>query len=208
MKTIFRIGFVAVLLLASEMSLAQAKRDDDKTMTQVQSQGRGGPHKSYLDPNRPAQLLNDGQALAILKTFHHAETDMANLGRKKGQALSLKSFSVQMDKDHGDLRHELSNFEKKTKLTAEDNSVSQELQKMKDQNKANLEKLSGKDFDLAFLQYEVKAHEKILQIIDTDLLPRVRNPELKALVAKARIEMEEHLQRAGYTLTTLNNPGL
>lgn len=65
-----------------------------------------------------------------------------------------------------------------------DNSLSQELQKMKDENKANLEKLTGRHFDTAFLQYEVKAHEMILQIIDTDILPKVQNPELKALVAK------------------------
>ena len=57
---------------------------------------------------------------------------------------------------------------------------------------ARLNKLSGAEFDHAFLQYEVSFHQSVIDAINTTLLPAIDNAELKALVVKVAPAFEGH----------------
>jgi hypothetical protein len=55
---------------------------------------------------------------------------------------------------------------------------------MKDHDAAmkNLEGLSGKAFDKAFLQHEVDYHKAVIEAVNTTLMPALQNQEVKDLV--------------------------
>ncbi len=57
------------------------------------------------------------------------------------------------------------------------------------------EKASGKPFDEAFLEHEIRMHKVVLDEIE-DTLGRNRNPELKPVLEKARDGIKARLTRA------------
>jgi len=56
-------------------------------------------------------------------------------------------------------------------------------------------KESGRPFDEAYLEHEIRMHKAVLDEIE-DTLGRNRNPELKAVLEKAREGIKAHLTRA------------
>jgi putative membrane protein len=70
---------------------------------------------------------------------------------------------------------------------------------LKDDGKANLEKLkglSGKEFDKAYIDGEITLHQKVIDVADNKLVPNVKNEELKALLVKVRPTLESHREHA------------
>jgi putative membrane protein len=92
---------------------------------------------------------------------------------------------------------------KKLGVTPEDNEVSKSLMKGADENMASLKKLSGKEFDKAYVDHEVAYHEAVLSAIDKTLIPNAKNAELKALIEKVRPAIDAHLQHAKHLQTEL-----
>ncbi|HEY9514624.1 MAG TPA: DUF4142 domain-containing protein, partial [Gemmatimonadaceae bacterium] len=60
----------------------------------------------------------------------------------------------------------------------------------------SLQKLSGAEFDRAFLQHEVAFHKSVLDAINSTLLPAIQNEELKALVVKVGPAFQAHMLAA------------
>ena len=54
----------------------------------------------------------------------------------------------------------------------------------------------GADFDRAYVDDEVKAHQQVLDTIDNQLLPNAQNPELKQLITSVRPVIAQHLDHA------------
>jgi len=53
----------------------------------------------------------------------------------------------------------------------------------------------GKDFDKAYIDSEVEAHKKVLQLA-TDAMKQAQNTELKNLIQKAAPVIQGHLDKA------------
>ncbi len=197
---------VVCIALIPTLVMAAPKRDDSKTMTQIQSQGEGR-QKSYFDKNRRAFLLNDAQIMKVMQTLRQNDKEMGELAQNKGDTQAVRSLGDQLEQDQKNGVIGISNVEKNTKVTPQDNDLSQALQTMQKEKSAKLSGLSGKEFDLAYLEQSLALNEKALQVIDTDLLPKAQSPDLKALLVQMKTEMEMHKQRVGYAQSTLNNPG-
>ena len=56
--------------------------------------------------------------------------------------------------------------------------------------------MSGTEFDKAYVDGQVTDHEKVLQSVDTMLLPNAKDPGLKQLIEKARPSVKMHLEHA------------
>ena len=56
--------------------------------------------------------------------------------------------------------------------------------------------LSGTAFDRAFLEHEVAYHKAVIKAVSTQLLPAIKNPELRELVTKIAPAFKAHQDAA------------
>ncbi len=95
--------------------------------------------------------------------------------------------------EHTDVNKQAKDLATKLNVTPEDNPISKSLKEDGKKNLDKLKNLSGKDFDKAYIDAEVKLHQQVIDVADTKLVPSVKNEELKALLVKVRPALVSHL---------------
>jgi putative membrane protein len=84
----------------------------------------------------------------------------------------------------------------KLKVTPEDNDTSRALSKAAADKRAELARLSGADFDKAYVANEVAYHKTVNDALETTLIPSASNPELKSLLETGLKIFQGHEQHA------------
>ncbi len=139
-----------------------------------------------------AVKLNDEQIAAITDGANSAEVEQATLARTKTKTGSVQRFAGMMIAHHGEAQKK----QAKLKLKTAESVLSQQMLEENNKTLALLKEKTGTDFDQAYFQAQVDGHRKVLESIDRDLLPNVKNPELKAYIDEIRPKVEQHLQAA------------
>jgi putative membrane protein len=138
----------------------------------------------------------DAQIAHVAVTANQIDIDAAKIAQGKTKNADVKKFADLMVKDHGSVIKAATELAGKLKLTPEDNDTSKALMTGADQNVASLNKLSGADFDKAYVGHEVDYHKAVLDALDKVLIPNARNAELKSLLTSARPAFAQHLSHA------------
>lgn len=143
-----------------------------------------------------AQAPTDAEIAAIVVTANAVDIDAGKLATQKGSTKAVRDFGQRMITDHTGVNQQASALVKKLGVTPMDSATSKSL---KDGGKANMDKLaklSGAQFDKAYVEHEVAYHQAVLDTIDKTLVPNAKNAELKALIVKVRPAIDAHLQHA------------
>lgn len=153
---------------------------------------------SELPETKP---LTDEQIAAITDGANSAEISQAMVARNKSKNSSVQRFAQMMIAHHGDAQKK----QAKLKLKTAESKLSQSM--LEDNNKTltSLKEKSGGEFDRAYMQAQVEGHRKVLDTINTELLPNVKNADLKAYIEEIKPKVEQHLQLAQETEQQLMN---
>jgi putative membrane protein len=143
-----------------------------------------------------ADFPSDEQITKILTTTNDGEISMAKLAEKKAENKDVKKFAKEMVKDHGKNNKKTMKLSKKMDMAPEENQKAGELRSESEKNMASLQNLSGKEFDKAYMSMQVQAHQKVLNDLDTTLIPGAKNEKLKKQLEKTRSTVAEHLDKA------------
>jgi putative membrane protein len=138
----------------------------------------------------------DPQIAHIVVTANQVDIDAGKLAQRKGSSQEVRQFGNQMVADHTAVNKQATELVKKLKVTPQANETSASLKKGGDKNIAELEKLSGKQFDKQYVANEVTYHQAVIDAVDKTLLPSARNEELKVLIEKVRPALVQHLEHA------------
>ena len=133
---------------------------------------------------------------AFMTTYSDAEIAMGRMAQTKATDPEVRAFAQRIVTEHQSLKTEVTNTAKRINvtpaITGDVEDVTEDHQEgMKELN----EKAKGREFDEAYLEHEISMHKKALDQIE-DTLEDNRNPELRALLEKARDGMRAHLTRA------------
>jgi putative membrane protein len=149
-----------------------------------------------------------GAALGVSHTFaaeehHHALTDevfakkaaagglteveLGKIAAQNGDSQEVKDFGAKMVTDHGKANDSLKEVATKDNLTIPD-KPNEEQQAMIDK----LSKLSGKEFDHAYIHAMVKAHI-MDKALFTQEIDSAKNPDLKQFAQDTLPVIKEHL---------------
>jgi len=139
-----------------------------------------------------ADALTDEQIAAVTEASNSAEIEQAKLAQLKSKNAAVKRFSAMMLAHHGEAKKS----QDKLKLSTADSALSTTLGTDAATTMTTLKKAEGKDFDEAYAASQVEAHRKLLTAIDAQLLPGVKNPDLKAYLNDIRPKVAHHLQAA------------
>ena len=151
------------------------------------------------------KALNDAKIAHIVVTANHVDIDAGNLAKKKASNKDVQAYAQRMIGEHTDVNKQATDLATKLKVTPEDNAISKSL---KAEGKKNLDKLnglSGNEFDKAYIEGEVKLHQQVIEVADKQLVPNVKNEELKALLVKVRPALVSHLEHVKQIQTSLAN---
>jgi putative membrane protein len=101
-----------------------------------------------------------------------------------------------MERDHKAVNEKALALVKKLGVSPEDNDTSKALSKQAADKRAELAKLSGKDFDKAYIDNEVAYHKTVNSALQSTLIPDASNGELKDLLTTGLKIFQGHEQHA------------
>jgi putative membrane protein len=145
-------------------------------------------------PETPA--LSDEQIAAVTDAANDAEIAQAKIAQKNAKNARVKKFAAMMIKDHTAAKQKQKTLLGKLQLTAVDNSMSTQLKSDSDQKLEDLKALKGPDFDRAYMDAQVDAHQKVLDAFDNQLIPEADSEEFKTLLGEIRPKIAAHLTEA------------
>lgn len=140
--------------------------------------------------------LNDAQIIHTIVTAHQVFIENSELAGKKARNKNVHAFARRIITESTDVNKQAKGLAAKLNVTPEDNAISKSL---KDDGKKSLDQLknlSGSEFDKAYIDAEIKLHQKVIDVVDIQLVPAVKNEKLKALVAKVHPALASHLEYA------------
>ncbi|BCT68016.1 DUF4142 domain-containing protein [Nitrosospira sp. NRS527] len=140
--------------------------------------------------------LNDAEIAHIVVTANQVDINAGNLAKKKASDGDVHAYAHRMVGEHTDVNKEAKELAAKLNVTPQDNPISKSLNEDGKKNLEKLERLSGKDFDKAYIDGEIDLHKKVIDVADNKLVPNVKNEELKALLVKVRPAFVSHLEHA------------
>lgn len=116
-----------------------------------------------------------------------AEVALGKMAAAKGADSKVKEFGNMMVMDHGKANAELMSIAKSKNITLP-GGLDAEHQAKSD----SLSKLSGKDFDMAYVNAMIEGHKKTLSLMQSEAT-NGKDTELKAFAAKTAPVVQHHL---------------
>ena len=143
-----------------------------------------------------AAKLTDPQIAHIAYTAGQLDIEAAKQAISKSTNKDVRAFAEDMMRDHAAVNDKALALVKKLNVTPEDNDTSRALTKQAAEKRAELSKLSGAEFDKAYIANEVAYHKTVNGALATTLIPSASNPELKSLLQTGLKIFQGHQQHA------------
>jgi putative membrane protein len=140
--------------------------------------------------------LSDAEVAHVAVTAGAIDAELGRLAGERATAPEVKRFAKTMVNDHTSVNEHAAALAEKLGVTPAENPVSRSLREEAAQVRAKLEKLSGVEFDRAYMDREVAYHEAVIAALEDVLIPTTENAELKAFLQKAVPTFRAHLQLA------------
>ena len=151
------------------------------------------PPVSQTPPTQPNQAQNvraDSLFIGEVLTSNDVELRLARLAQNKGSADAVKRFAQKMLTDHTSMQGQWANVSARSGArisAAADPQMQGQI--------SRLERLSGSDFDRAYMTAMVQNHQEAVKAFDTRGR-MTQSAEVRALVARSLPSLQEHLTLA------------
>jgi putative membrane protein len=179
--------FAAISLLAL---LAAAPASSQTGPGNAATMAPGTPQSAPGMPalNQPNQ--NDHLFVYEATIGGRTEVEAGQLAEQKGRAQAVKDFGRQMAADHGQANQQLAQLAKAANIP-QPGDLDEEHKAMR----ALLEKLSGAEFDLAYIRGQISDHQQTAQLLEWEI-GSGQDPQLKGFASQILPVVLRHLQMA------------
>ncbi|MGC4095245.1 MAG: DUF4142 domain-containing protein [Polyangiaceae bacterium] len=126
--------------------------------------------------------------------------EQAKLARSKSKNARVQQFASMILAHHSEAQKK----QAKLRLTTAESPLSADLTQQANQVLTSLKDKAGAEFDKTYMKAQIDEHGALLTLIDSQLLPAVKNPELKAYLEEVRSRVEQHLEVAQATQNQLD----
>ncbi len=145
-------------------------------------------------PVAPADL-SDANIVALLDHANAADSTAGALAATKATNPQVKQFAKLMMSEHHALRKQGADLAKKLNLTPEPPANDPVTPLAQQETQALQSAPKGAEFDKTYIDQEIAAHQAVLDLA-SKAHDQAKNPELKALIEKAKPVIEKHLDQA------------
>jgi putative membrane protein len=183
------ISFVAVLLLAGATAFAQQPSNMQQQSPAQQQPMPGQANSSLATADSSNSMPNFADQAFVADTLKNndAQVQMSQLAQQKASSGDVKEFSQRMVQVHTQLNQQIAPLAKRL-------DISQKQKPSKQQKKeiAQLQQLSGPQFDTAYLQAMAKAQEHSLKQFKSE--ESAQNPMLQKVAKVDEPVLSQHYQ--------------
>jgi putative membrane protein len=162
----------------------------------VVAQQSSDPSNSSPTDSATATKAPAGTAMADTKFIKEAaeggmaEVALGQLAVEKASSSDVKKFGQRMVDDHGKANHDLKQLASQKNV-----DLPQDLNAKDKATKASLEKLSGQQFDQAYMKDMIKDHKKDIGDFRRESRS-AQDPDVKKFASQTLPTLEEHLKQA------------
>jgi putative membrane protein len=178
------------LLIPLALGLTACQRDDSTSATSTSAKPTGSA------PAPGAAAMSDPQIAAIVVAANQVDIDAGKLALQKAKNDEVRAFAQQMITDHTAVNKSATDLVSRLKVTPEPSDASRGLTTEGKDTMAKLERLEGDAFDRAYIDNEVAYHQKVIGVLDSQLIPSATNPELRSTLVGVKPAFDAHLQHA------------
>jgi putative membrane protein len=140
--------------------------------------------------------VNDATISAMVLASNYTDISYAQLVPARAQRADVRDFAHRMLTDHTTVNQLVRDVLAKLDLAPRDNIASLDMRDESAENRDVLRELSGYAFDSAYVENEVRYHQKFLASLDDIMIPRARHDELQTLLRNVRPAVAAHLAHA------------
>jgi putative membrane protein len=146
----------------------------------------------------PASTVNltEAHVAMITDLANTAEIEQGKLAQTKAKSPAVKKFAAMMIKHHTEAKNEQAKLYKQLNLTPTQSQPATALKEDADKTIGSLRAADGSAFDMAYMNSQVDAHQKVLDSINQVLLPAASDQKLVDGLNKMKKTVEEHLDEA------------
>lgn len=139
---------------------------------------------------------SDTEVLGLVRALDDTEIEIGRLGMSLATDPQVKSFATRIVREHRELKAATDSVAYQLEL---DPVLPEDDEDLIDDHRAAMRdlrtKAQGDEFDEAFLEHQIAMHRKLLDEVRL-AAERSQDPTLRALLAKTRDGMAEHLSAA------------
>jgi putative membrane protein len=188
----------AMLLLLIACSSENDRRTGDTGMAEGAPGGIGSHDTMPSAMADTGAVGGNGEAtpagvLSQMNVANTTEIQLSTLAGKKASSPQVKQIARKLVAHHSKNREEVRALAQKVNVNlvpARGGSVSSADSAAMPQD---LQTLTGAEFDKAWLQYQINAHNTNIQRIQNQTLPSMQDPQVKAYLQKTLTAMQGHL---------------
>lgn len=170
------------------------------------AQDAGHQHPGTPDPSggtgmggveAPATLQNEGEIVAILSAVDRSEITEGTYARNHARSRDVRSYARMIVTMHTAASNRMSTLARRLRIAPIEGAESRRLTSESATTQAQLARLTGDEFDRAYLSAQITEHQHVLEMLDRTLIPSARTDELRtALQNDVRPMVSSHLARA------------
>jgi putative membrane protein len=142
------------------------------------------------------QNLTDPQIAMILRVVNLGEVREGELAREKSGNAPVREFGAMMVSEHTSQNNKAESELSRVNIASEDTPLSRQIDAASGAATDRLRDLTGLAFDRGYIDRQVEAHQYVLGLIDSKLLPTARKKILRDQLADLRKMLDAHLTRA------------
>jgi putative membrane protein len=151
--------------------------------------------------------LNDLEIAHVAYTADLIDIRYAHLALGISKNPTVRAFAETMIRDHTAVNDRALALLKKLKVQPLGNAFSQQLLDQSDALVDELRQLSGRAFDQRYSRNELSYHRTVNGLVEKTFIPKIENPEMKALFQDALVVFKAHEQHAQQMVDTVDRPG-
>ena len=198
---------LAALVIGAGLVIACGDRDKDNANTVDTAGGAvanapvtsGAGTGSMEASNEPK---NDAEIFALISQSNDAEVSSSELATKNASNAQVKAFARQMITDHSAMKKQGTALSKTLGVSPTDST--QEKQDAMNDQLDDLKGKKGADFDKAYMDMQVQAHQKTLSDLQ-GFQSKAQNADLKKMIEGAIPKVQAHLEKAQSIQQTVQN---
>jgi putative membrane protein len=142
------------------------------------------------------RALSDAQIAGIMEAANTAEIQQGSIAQRMAQRQEVRDFATMMVMDHSKALDEGQRLSTNAGFGTAESELQTELRAENQETVSELNDAKPSDFDEEYMESQVKAHEKVLELLDDKLIPNAVNPELRSALIAKRSVVAAHLERA------------
>ncbi len=143
-----------------------------------------------------AGQLTDANIAAVASASNQDEIQSSQVALSKGENAQVKQFAQRMVDEHTRMEQEMQALLQSKGLAPQDNAQSTQMKQTAQSAIQAMQAMTGRQLDSAYVAHQVQAHGATLQALETMLIPNARDPQMKAMLEKARPAVAQHLADA------------